>query len=419
MPIKRIIAAVLLLLAIRPPHTQAAVYPDLTQSDIQSAAVLLIDADTGARLFEKNADEVRAPASLTKIMTCLVALELIGDWDARKDEKVLVTQAAFADITPDASGVDLQVGEEIRLEDLMYCVMIRSACEGCNVLAIHLAGSVGAFIDLMNARAARLGCKDTVFANTHGLPNEDHHSSAADMGRITAEALKGSRFRTIVNTPVYTVPPTNMGEERQMTNTNRLIVPPELGGNEHYYPRAMGVKTGYTYAAGSCLVSYAENGDLRIISVAMGARDSRQFIETKMMLEWGLQNFSAVPPPVIYTPPPTASAPPTPSPSPAPTPTPTPSPAPSPSPAPTPTPSPAPTPTPSPAPSPSPAPTPTPTPAPTPAPTPTPPPAPLPPSETAAPEDSEDNVVSTIIVWLTLAAIPGAIIVAIVIILKK
>ncbi len=269
----------------------------LTDPAVNTASALLIDLDTGAVLYGKNEHDVRAPASLTKVMTILLAVEAYERGDVRLSDPVEVTEDAFSDVGMETGGAGLKVGEILTFEQLLYCAMISSSNEGCNVIAIKLAGSVSSFVAMMNQRAAELGCTNTNFANTHGLPNDLHHSSAYDLYLITSAALTHNLFKRIVSSDTYTVPPTNLSEERVLKTTNNLINP----SSTYYYEYASGVKTGYTDAAGYCLIATATKEGRRLLSVVMGGQsvvldDGRtqvqSFSETKRLLQWGFDNFS-------------------------------------------------------------------------------------------------------------------------------
>lgn len=273
------------------PPARAYAYDGLPEVEVFAAAALLVDADAGTYLFEKNIHDRREPASLTKIMTCMLALEIIGDeWDIRKDETVTVTPEAFTDITAESSTSGLKAGEMIRLEDLIYCVMLQSANEGSNVLAIHLLGSTASFVDHMNRRAKELGCESTHFANPHGLPHAEHYTTALDVYTLAEQAVKTPHFMTVAHTNRYVVPATNKSAERILNTTNRLISTSAV--SEYYYPAAKGIKTGFTDNAGYCLASTAEKDGRRLVSVVMGAEPNRHFIETKLLFDWGFENFT-------------------------------------------------------------------------------------------------------------------------------
>ena len=149
----------------------------------------------------------------------------------------------------------LKVGEELTVEELLYCIMLSSANEGCNILAEGVAGSIDAFVAQMNSRAAALGCEDTHFVNTNGLPDDDHYTTAWDLYLITREARKHPDFMPIVGTAFHEVPATNLSEPRNLRSTNYLISSWYTRG--YLYKGAEGIKTGSTSAAGYCLVASA------------------------------------------------------------------------------------------------------------------------------------------------------------------
>ncbi len=288
-----LIAALLLpILVSLAPDARA-----LDDPAILAESALLVDMDAGAVLYSLNENLSRAPASLTKIMTVLLAVEACDQGDLSLDDYVEVTEDAFYDVTADGTTAGLKVGEKLRFEDLLYCALMASANESCNVIATAVSGSPVAFVQRMNERAQELGCKDTNFINTHGLTADGHYTSAYDIYLITEEALKHNLIKRIVSSTAYTVPATEMSEERILTTTNSMIT----SGSAYYYEFASGVKTGYTDAAGYCLVATATKEGRRLLSVVMGAKsvvleDGRtqvqSYSETKRLLEWGFDNFS-------------------------------------------------------------------------------------------------------------------------------
>ena len=193
--------------------------------ELESAAAAIVDADTGRLLYGLNADEQRYPASLTKTMTVLLAVEAIERGDAASDDVVTAGDEAVQGMVEDGSTAGIQPGETMSLLNLMYCAMLGSANEACNIIAVHISGSIDAFVADMNERAAALGCTGTHFANTHGLPDTDHYTTASDFARITREAMSHDLFLEISSTTTYTVPATNLSAERQLPNTNGLINP--------------------------------------------------------------------------------------------------------------------------------------------------------------------------------------------------
>lgn len=264
---------------------------DGSEHTVNAKAAMLVDLKSGQVVFAQDPDLMVYPASLTKIMTCLLAIE-----NGNLTDILTVSETALANLDAAGSTAGLQIDEQMTLEEILYCTMLSSANEACNVIAEYVSGSVDDFIALMNQRAAELGCTGTHFANTHGLHDENHYTTVRDLGLIAQEALKSEVFTIITSAVTHTVPATNLSEERNLTTTNFLINP-EM---RYYYKNAAGVKTGYTTPAGRCLVSTAESGKLRFLSVICGAQDvalengeweTRSFTETKALFEYG---FGAV-----------------------------------------------------------------------------------------------------------------------------
>ena len=170
---------------------------------LDATAALLVSPESDMVLYEKNADEKRYPASTTKIMTALLTLENVSDLSA-----VVTAEASdFENVTADSSNAGIKVGEQVTVKDLLYALMLPSANEAAYMLARHVGGSWEQFVDMMNERAAELGCTGTHFANPHGLPKDDHYTTAHDLYRITKEALSHELFATICNTRTTTTPP--------------------------------------------------------------------------------------------------------------------------------------------------------------------------------------------------------------------
>lgn len=259
-------------------------------------AALLIDLNTGRTIFEQNADEQVYPASLTKIMTCLLALE-----NGNLSDTVTITENAYADLVSGSSTADLQVGEQLRLEDLLYCMMVESGNEAANAVAEHIGGTIEDFVKMMNERAYELGCTHTHFMNPHGLHNESHYTTARDLSLIVQAALKSENFRTITNTAEYTLPATNLSDERVLKTTNMLIF--QNSGNRYYYPKAIGIKTGYTTPAGRCVISAAKSSGMYLLGIICGAETTvletgdiqmESFPECINLFNYGFDNFSYV-----------------------------------------------------------------------------------------------------------------------------
>lgn len=292
MKMRRILSVFLLivmlvgLFSIVPAHA-------LEDPDIQARAALLVDAETGHILYEKNADQTLSPASLTKIMVALLVLEAVDRGELRLDEEITATASSLANLTPDSSTADIRAGETLTVEDLMYCLLVVSANEVGDILGERLCGSADKFVERMNERAAELGCTHTRFINTSGYP--DHDSSARDIYLMIREAMKYPDFMRFCNTKSYTVPATNISGPRELHTTNGLISNWRYLG--YLYDGAAGIKTGTTPEAGRCLASTATRGDRTLISVVLGAgvsEDGRimSFTETARLFDWGFDNWT-------------------------------------------------------------------------------------------------------------------------------
>lgn len=234
------------------------------EKDFEAASILLYEMNSDTMVYAKNIDGMRYPASLTKVMTCLLALEM-----GNLEDTVTVSKAAISGLHPNGSSSGLIAGEMLSLEQLLYCLMIQSANDAAPVIAEHIAGSELAFVALMNKKATELGCTNTHFANTHGLHNDNHYTTARDMAKIMSAALEHKKFLEIYSTPRYELPPTNLHDKRVMLTTNYLV---DTSVTATYYDkRVVGGKTGFTTPAGRCVMFTAEEGNLRYLCVVMGA----------------------------------------------------------------------------------------------------------------------------------------------------
>lgn len=267
--------------------------------DIDAKAALLADAETGEIFYSKDIYEKLYPASITKIMTALLVLEACERGEVSLTDMVVASDTFQEGLIWDGTTQNIQPGEIMSLEDLLYCLIVTSANEACNIVAEHVTGgSVSKFVELMNARAAELGCTNTSFTNTSGIPDENHYTTAYDIYLITREALEHQDFVRICNTVYKEIPATNISEARKLRTTNSLIVPES---EKYYYKYAKGIKTGSTNAAGFCLVSSADKDGMKLISVILGAEAEKQedesyliksFTETKRLFEWFYNNYS-------------------------------------------------------------------------------------------------------------------------------
>ena len=269
---------------------------------IRAKAALLVDISSDTVLYEKDIHDELDIASTTKIMSALLIFEALDRGDLRMDQSITATASALKGLPEDGSTADIVEGETLTVEQLLYCMLVISANETCNILGEALDGSVDAFVAHMNQRAQELGCKNTHFANTTGLTKSGHYSSAWDLYLITREAMTHDDFMTIVNTKSYEIPPTNKTEdERVLHSTNALISNWRLAG--YLYSGAQGIKTGSTDAAGQCLVSSAVRGSRTLVSVVLGAQKAEKengagyivesFTETARLFDYGFDNFAS------------------------------------------------------------------------------------------------------------------------------
>ena len=271
---------------------------DTGDLEVEAKAALLIDPDTEELLYAHNLHERLYPASLTKIMTCLLVLESLDRGEIARDTVLTASDVAVNSIPPDGSTAGIKAGEELTVESLLYCIMLSSANEGCNILAEGVAGSIDAFVDRMNAKAQAIGCEDTNFVNTNGLPDDYHYTTAWDLYLITKEARTHADFMPIVSTIYFEVPATNLSEPRKLYTTNYLVS--SYRTSYYLYQGAQGIKTGSTSAAGYCLVSSATRSGRSLLSVVLGAERvtledgtvlTKSFTETAKLFDWGFDNF--------------------------------------------------------------------------------------------------------------------------------
>lgn len=258
--------------------------------ELTAKAAILVEMESGQVLYEKNADMRWAPASTTKIMTALVALE-----NADINTKMKASAEAINSIPLDYGIAGIKVGEELTLNDLLHFVLIISANEAANVIAENVSptGRIEGFVKLMNEEAEKLNLQNTHFTNTYGLDDENHYSSARDLSIMAREAMKNPIFREIVAKKVVPLPDTNLRTSAQwgdwhIESTNKL-----LNSTSQYYDHVTGIKTGYTEKAGRCLVfSAVDSEGLELLGVILGT-DSYDtlFKESQELLEYGYKNY--------------------------------------------------------------------------------------------------------------------------------
>ena len=255
---------------------------------VRAEAAVLISADTGQVLFEKNARRRMEPASLTKIMTCLLAMER-----AAPEEPVTVTAEALR-MLEDATAIGLLEGETLTMAQLLYATMLPSANDAAAAIGIHLEGSTAAFAEAMNRRAQELGLAGTHFSNAHGLPAADHYSTAWDLAQITREALGHPEFLSYAGRPSYTIPASPTNRAYSFSHLNHALT---LGSGS-FDRRAIAGKTGWTRSAGSCLMTAAEQDGVRLIAVILKedsqASGANIYQDTKALFDYGFSAFRPV-----------------------------------------------------------------------------------------------------------------------------
>ncbi len=251
---------------------------------IYGESCVLMDLETGAVLCSLNRETKRYPASTTKVMTCLLALENLD-----LGGTVTMTAEGCAAVAGDSSNAGTVVGEEFTVEQCLYMLMLKSANDIANQLAVEVGGSLEGFADMMNARAEAIGCKGTHFHNPSGLPDEEHYTTAEDLALIFREAYRNEMFRKLISTLNYTVPPTNKYDaERTYQNHNQMINP----DGEYYYEYCTGGKTGFTNAAQRTLVTAAEKDGHTLVAVTMRTPDKSDYIDQSNLYTYGFNNFT-------------------------------------------------------------------------------------------------------------------------------
>lgn len=273
----------------QPSYAAVTAIPELV-----AESAVLINADTGEILYDKYKDFPRFPASTTKIMTALLALE-----NLQLDQVVTISHNASY---TEGSRIYLLEGEQVTVEQLLYALMLPSANDAAIALAEACAGDVESFAVMMNERAKQLGAQNTNFVTPNGLPDEAHVVSAYDMALIAREAMKNEVFRQIVATYEYIIPPTALQEEeRKMHNTNRLLFDTthtvtDISGNIRTvrYEGTIGIKTGYTNTARSCLVAAAEKNGMTLLGVVYKSEPDALYADMIKLLDFGFDNFDPV-----------------------------------------------------------------------------------------------------------------------------
>lgn len=276
-------------------HSVDAAKPLMSEEQLleTSKAVFLFERNSDTLVYAYHADDVIDPAGMPKLMTALIAIE-----KGNLSDIVTVTKNAIDSIGIGTVVAGLIKDEELTLEQLLYLMMVKSANDAAAVIAEHIAGSQQDFVAMMNDRAQEMGCKNTVFTNATGLPDEASSTTARDLCKMLDQALDNETFRTLFTAKEYTVPATNLSEERKVTTSNLMA----LEKNKKYYDsRITGGKTGAT-KDGRCLTFTAEGSGMELIGIVMGAVPTYEveniviktygsFEESKVLLDHALSQF--------------------------------------------------------------------------------------------------------------------------------
>lgn len=242
---------------------------------INSSSAILMDADSGAVLWEKDSETQRPPASTTKILTAILLIE-----NCEPGDMVTVTKEAAK--TPESS-IHLKEGEKVSVRQLLHAIMMRSANDACVAGAIHLSGSVPKFVELMNKRAKEVGCTNTNFENPNGLPNDKHLTTAKDLALLGKQAMRYPLMREIVAKQKTTIERSINKADSIVVNRNKLLAKDQT---------INGIKTGWTRAAGNCFVGSASRNGMNLISVVMNSQDWQA--DTLLLMDWGSGNGKLV-----------------------------------------------------------------------------------------------------------------------------
>ena len=256
--------------------------------NIYSEAAILIEAKTGKILYDKDIYSRKYPASTTKILTAIIAIE-----ECDLEEKVTASYSAVHSVKSGYTIADIQEGETFTVKELLNVLMLQSANEAANILAEHISGSTKEFSNLMNQKAKEIGCLDSNFVNANGAHSEEHYSTAYDLAMIAKYCMQNEIFRELVKTEECSLPTTEMfEEERVFRNTNSLM----QANSRYYYPYCNGIKTGYTTPAKNCLISSSNKNGFELISVILHAEStedglSARYVDTINLFEYGYNNF--------------------------------------------------------------------------------------------------------------------------------
>lgn len=278
--LNRLIAFFLTLSACASVFTLSAA----NEPQLISESGILINADTGQVLFEKDADSKRPPASITKLMTALLVLE-----NTKMDDVVTANHEAVYNVDRGSTHIWLQDGEQLTVEQAMYAMILESANDAANVLAVHIAGTLDAFSSKMNARAKQLGCLNTNFINANGLDTEGHYSSARDIALIAKALMKHPKFLEIAGARQFQIPATNKNDGRIFNTKHDML----RKNSSQYDADVVAGKTGWTTNARHTLVTFGQRNGVNLIAVVFAStKKNEKFSDTRNLLNYGFENFS-------------------------------------------------------------------------------------------------------------------------------
>ncbi|CUX26853.1 D-alanyl-D-alanine carboxypeptidase family protein [Clostridium sp. C105KSO13] len=259
---------------------------------VYADSAVVMDMESGAVLFEKNGDKQHFPASITKLLTTLIALE-----NAELTDTMKFTEDSISFLQYDDAQIGMQAGEELNLDDALHAVLLASANEVSHAVAENvgvqgLGGNYDTFIQKMNERAAELGCTNSHWMNANGLHDDQHYTTAHDMALIASAVYQQEEFRKIMGTLEYKIGPTNRTKEDRVFQQNHKMLWPE---NYYYYKYCTGGKTGYTDQAKTTLVTMADNGKMHLAAVVLYDYGVDAYTDTKAMFDYVFDNFEKVP----------------------------------------------------------------------------------------------------------------------------
>ncbi len=287
---KRFFIVILLIITLFNLYTLSFADSTIPNPDFQiySSGSVLMDASTGKVLIQKDMNKQLYPASTTKILTAIIAIEKLD-----LSSTLTASRSAVMSIPSGYSNAGIKVGESLNVNDLLEMFLIHSANEVGYIFAEEISGNIENFANLMNQKATELGCINTHFTNPSGIHDINHYSTAYDMALIARYCMKNETFRNIVNKKSCKFSATDLyPEERYFKNTNSLLDP----SNRYYYEYAIGIKTGFTTQAKNCLIAGAQKNGIELIAVMLGAEatengQSGRYIDAKNLFDFGFENY--------------------------------------------------------------------------------------------------------------------------------